>query len=1840
MDPSANPLDISMVLNRFRVLDIDNKMCVCALCADGGDLVLCDGPSCPLVFHPPCLVASDIPDPTHLGDDVSWLCPRCDPTSTSNGLPYDSAICSFERIEKARKQSSPSHRVSDSDSQSPPLPPNSSEVDGRKRKRKATPFFSRSGDAVVEPRVSDIDGGALKREYRGLFREPKSWRVTLNHGKGKKLVVGRWFDEIEAAKAWDLSNLLLKGPLCKRMTLNFPDKLEEYDRQLRSGYQPDEHADIPAREKPQFPIYDTSERPVEPIRLQKVSDGISSKPTFAEFMAMSTKTSKGVNSGNSNKNLDTRITGSDTVIVDTGANFDRELDPLPTQFGDDSHLYYCRLCDNKGSDARLVLCESCPRVFHHRCVPTLRSISLSLTWHCPICISLGRGLTGSGLDFQHLSILSSESSQTQLENVSSAVSRSAQLLFREMRSRGSISATFEPSLRHIAVLVARAFSDDDSIAAECALSCQNIENDLVSSTVQSYLFSKSISISALCLEPLPSSDAAPEEISQDLELHISEDGVFSAFSDIVAKPVGTKIAPSHMEWDDLFEKEKEDVSLSGLDNQTEDKALSSFSDDFPKQTSHIFASPLTSQAFNDSTQQIGHTLVFEPDSDASTFLIDSAQTHTPLAPQCQYCRCIDPDAKCTTCLKSFHLKCDEESRFADHSPPHSTLQGNESNSQSFEEKISVANLGPVSCTACLIRLRLVRLIQSERSALLKDTSEFLASNAPWRTVELSRERCAYVAEQASRSISNRAYRLSCLRALWAIIGAAATDRGQIETSSLVRFGDAFPFLILPPPTHAESKSFFLAAGGSAELGNFSSYSIMLDRLVSGVYDVDPSESRIFAQSPTKNSRVRAQVQASVAAIDLAHKSPASVMRLPSIQLFVRDLSIISCNAASHFGKQESVWDSSSIRHKRIGANAPLVHHATVVALESALLSGACTVLSATIAALSGLQNKDGRTNFGFGESVVDSTFSQVSEDSFVKNLAVSFTNEILAVSKEVGEQYKRLEDKSSLRRQPEILPVVETSVDFDTIAQCVHGEFIDAITMVQSRKKQRMLVENVSDEKTSTEHSHSLIATQGTTVKLNVRLVLKSKEEEEEVHVDTPLTHSGIMEQMETLLLSHIKENSEHDVSAIEQDDEVQTEENVSPEESISLRPNDFDWQLAAQLRDTGVSLEASIAMAEGFIKKGKTDVAAKFVSPIDEAFLNLAFPVQSSQTLGLQIIPGRGPSRLVPGLSGDFITCKPFEDKINNSSSFISLLLPQKTLESTPMAVFHGDPLRCDGCRYGWLHICSFSGERLPLNIEGRVHSALTDSIPLQSSPVHEVILSSLLYSQEDGLELPYSEEETEARVRQSDVDELRASFLRLLALHNHRLLTTSPGSSENLSKPTLLLAGSEDYVRERRYQLERERKLASISALQLQLSVLGPRETRREMLGLMNKSEQNDDSSLLLQETLSVEETGLQSHKLGPILQKDSIKSLSLFQTDSVVATQILASANIATSLEARNCKSLYLSEQLRLSEVFRETSNPDILSLQSNNSENELMLPGTEDAFHLSAALNETTDRVKGSVYTQSILYGALRQWRRAISLGLVHNLSESNYSKSSNGCARLRPYIGKRRFFPRMINAKEFYSMGASTGPLGASSPGSLIIKEKTPLNHSDTPLQQRSLNDDGLENDHLRWLTEEQPSMKSLETRARWSLKTRLALGTSRIDGLGLFAREVIESDDVIIEYTGEVISDSICNIRQKMYESKGLADFMFRTSDNEVIDATVHGCRARYINHSCDPNCFAVVTFPEFSQIKLGRRVFIYSKRRIYKGEELTYDYCFGADEKSVRCFCGQSACRGRLNIT
>lgn len=95
-------------------------------------------------------------------------------------------------------------------------------------------------------------------------------------------------------------------------------------------------------------------------------------------------------------------------------------------------------------------------------------------------------------------------------------------------------------------------------------------------------------------------------------------------------------------------------------------------------------------------------------------------------------------------------------------------------------------------------------------------------------------------------------------------------------------------------------------------------------------------------------------------------------------------------------------------------------------------------------------------------------------------------------------------------------------------------------------------------------------------------------------------------------------------------------------------------------------------------------------------------------------------------------------------------------------------------------------------------------------------------------------------------------------------------------------------------------------------------------------------------------------------------------------------------------------------------------------------------------------------------------------------------------------------------------------------------------------------------------------------------------------------GLGLFAKEEFQKGDLIIEYIGEVISEPEANQRGGKY--------LFELNDNWTIDGKSRDNIARYINHSCKPNCY-----PELNETET--KVFIFAKRKIVTGEELTYDY-------------------------
>ncbi|KAJ8368203.1 hypothetical protein SKAU_G00082310, partial [Synaphobranchus kaupii] len=142
-------------------------------------------------------------------------------------------------------------------------------------------------------------------------------------------------------------------------------------------------------------------------------------------------------------------------------------------------------------------------------------------------------------------------------------------------------------------------------------------------------------------------------------------------------------------------------------------------------------------------------------------------------------------------------------------------------------------------------------------------------------------------------------------------------------------------------------------------------------------------------------------------------------------------------------------------------------------------------------------------------------------------------------------------------------------------------------------------------------------------------------------------------------------------------------------------------------------------------------------------------------------------------------------------------------------------------------------------------------------------------------------------------------------------------------------------------------------------------------------------------------------------------------------------------------------------------------------------------------------------------------------------------------------------------------------------------------------------------------------------------------KKALGVYRSAIHGRGLFCRRNVDAGEMVIEYSGTVIRSVLTEKRQRYYEGKGIGSYMFRIDDYEVVDATMHGNAARFINHSCEPNCFSRVI-----NIQGHKRIIIFALRNIYRGEEITYDYKFPPEGPGHKlpCNCGAKTCRKFLN--
>lgn len=132
---------------------------------------------------------------------------------------------------------------------------------------------------------------------------------------------------------------------------------------------------------------------------------------------------------------------------------------------------------------------------------------------------------------------------------------------------------------------------------------------------------------------------------------------------------------------------------------------------------------------------------------------------------------------------------------------------------------------------------------------------------------------------------------------------------------------------------------------------------------------------------------------------------------------------------------------------------------------------------------------------------------------------------------------------------------------------------------------------------------------------------------------------------------------------------------------------------------------------------------------------------------------------------------------------------------------------------------------------------------------------------------------------------------------------------------------------------------------------------------------------------------------------------------------------------------------------------------------------------------------------------------------------------------------------------------------------------------------------------------------------------------------SPVHGKGVFALQAIPAGTQVAEYKGRLITAKQADdLYGDDHGCHGSSTFLMGIGKRYVLDATKSRCRARFFNHSCEPNCEALI-YP-------GRRVFIETTREIAAGEELFLDFGFEGDEEDAplyRCLCGTASCRGTM---
>uniref|UniRef100_A0A914VCZ3 [histone H3]-lysine(4) N-trimethyltransferase n=1 Tax=Plectus sambesii TaxID=2011161 RepID=A0A914VCZ3_9BILA len=210
-----------------------------------------------------------------------------------------------------------------------------------------------------------------------------------------------------------------------------------------------------------------------------------------------------------------------------------------------------------------------------------------------------------------------------------------------------------------------------------------------------------------------------------------------------------------------------------------------------------------------------------------------------------------------------------------------------------------------------------------------------------------------------------------------------------------------------------------------------------------------------------------------------------------------------------------------------------------------------------------------------------------------------------------------------------------------------------------------------------------------------------------------------------------------------------------------------------------------------------------------------------------------------------------------------------------------------------------------------------------------------------------------------------------------------------------------------------------------------------------------------------------------------------------------------------------------------------------------------------------------------------------------------------------CARCRPFNGLRK------EPNPFYFV--------MHPERTAVYRPKKRKVERDGPIDSR--------NGKGRWMVTAEMPLDVQYGRYLQNISPRIALVRSNIHGLGVQTLQDIDQGQLIIEYTGEIVRNSLVDLREQHYRKKGFGSYMFAVDNDVTVDATVQGGVARFINHSCDPNCSAKVVTYEGQ-----KHIVLFANTHIRVNEELSYNYKLPIENEKLPCLCGAVNCRKFMN--